>query len=365
MTIPALAEADPAGTATRPDVDAFLREVAAEPWRYDLWQLLRWFDARHPALPALGRAQKPVDEPLRIGQEPSMAFAPAQVHAFEAGVEGRPPRLEILGFGLFGPNGPLPLHLTEYARERLRNYGDRTFTRFADMLHHRFTLLFYRAWADAQSAPSLDRPGDDRFSRYAATLIHLGEATLRDRDAVPDHAKLHVAGHLVRETRNAEGLERILSAFFRAAVRVEQWIFDWLPLAIEQRTRLGAGRVGEQLGVGAVAGEKVPDVQSRFRIRIGPLTLGEYEAHLPGGRAFAQMLAWLRNYIGYELAWDARLVLRRDEVPRASLGGTMRLGWSTWIGERRSAGDADDLVLVHETIAARDARRAQLAGHTA
>jgi len=337
-------------SATTPEVDAFFTALAGEPWRYDLWHVLRWLDAKHPALPLLGRSPRPDLEPLRIGQEPSLAFAPAQVHALLRRGEDRPARLAILGFGLFGPNGPLPTHLTEYARERMRSHGDSTFVRFVDMLHHRFALYFFRAWADAQSTVSLDRPGDERFSRYLGSLVASGDSSLRGRDAVPDHAKFHVAGHLVRQTRNAEGLERILTTFFRVPARVEQWVSHWLELAPEQRTRLGGGRVAERVGVGAVAGERVPDVQSRFRIRLGPLTLADYESHLPGGKPFAQMLAWLRNYIGYELAWDVRLVLRRDEVPQASIGGGTRLGWTTWLGRRRRADDAEDLVLVHETI---------------
>lgn len=337
-------------TAVNVEIDSMLAEVAQVPFHYDLWQLLRWLDAKHPLVPRLGRALKPDVEPIRIGQEPSLAFAPAQLHALEPAADNQPARLAILGFGLLGPNGPLPIHITEFARERMRTHGDHTLVRFLDLIHHRFTLLFYRAWADAQPAVSLDRNDDDRFSAYCGSLIHLGEASLQRRDAVPDHAKLHVAGHLVRETRNAEGLERILAGFFNATVRIEQWVSHWLALAKDQRTRLGGGRVAERLGIGAVAGERVPDVQSRFRIRLGPLSLAQYESQLPGERAFMQMKDWLRNYIGYELAWDVRLVLKRDEVPRASLGSATRLGWTTWIGERRRQDDADDLVLVHETI---------------
>jgi type VI secretion system protein ImpH len=334
------------------EVTRMLQEVVAEPYRYDLWQLLRWLDAKHPDMPSLGRSPVPDLEPLRIGQEPSPVFAPAQVHAMST-AEGTRPRLTILGFGLFGPNGPLPSHLTEYARERLRTRGDRTLVRFVDMFHHRFTLLFYRAWADSQSSASLDRPAEDRFSRYCASLVHIGEASLRDRDEVPDHAKLFVSGHLVRETRNAEGLARVLGIFFQTAVRIEQWVSQWLTLAMDERTRLGHGRVAERLGVGAVAGERVPDVQSRFRIWLGPMSLADYESHLPGGKPFRQVLAWLRTYVGFEITWDVRLVLRREEVPRATLGSTTRLGWTTWLGARTSPDDASDLVLVHETIAAR------------
>jgi type VI secretion system protein ImpH len=339
--------------APRVEIDLVLAAIAAEPFRYDLWHVLRWLDAKHPMLPPLGRAPKPDLEPVRIGQEPALAFAPAQIHALQPGTDGRPPRLSILGFGLLGPNGPLPIHLTEYARERLRAHNDPTFVRFLDLLHHRFTLLFYRAWVGSQAAASLDRPGDDSFSRYAASLVHLGDPALRNRDAVEDHAKLYVAGHLVRETRNAEGLEKILENFFRASVRIEQWVSHWLTLAREQQTRLGAGRDAERIGIGSVVGARVPDVQSRFRIRLGPLSLADYESHLPGGKPFRQMLAWLRNYVGFELCWDVRLVLRRDEVPQAALGSSARLGWTTWMGARPKGADADDLVLIHETIAAR------------
>jgi type VI secretion system protein ImpH len=344
--LPTLAKPQP------PSEDLFAR-LARKSSSFDLFQAMRRIEQAFPDKPRLGDGMRPVDEPFRFAQEPSLIFAPAPVAAFERPESGALPRLVQRVFGFLGPNGALPIHLTEYARERMRAHNDPTFVRFLDLLHHRFTLLFYRAWVGTQSAASLDRPGDDAFSRYAASLVHLGEPTLRDRDAVPDHAKLHVAGHLVRETRNAEGLEKILENFFRASVRVEQWIAHWLALAPEQQTRLGFGRDAERIGVGSVVGARVPDVQSRFRIRLGPLSLADYESHLPGGKPFGQMLAWLRTYIGFELCWDVRLVLRRDEVPRAALGSSARLGWTTWMGARPNPGDADDLVLIHETIAAR------------
>ena len=39
------------------------------------------------------------------------------------------------------------------------------------------------------------------------------------------------------------------------------------------------------------------------------------------------------------------MILRRDEVPATRLDGKSRLGWTTWLGERVSETDADDLVL--------------------
>jgi len=79
---------------------------------------------------------------------------------------------------------------------------------------------------------------------------------------------------------------------------------------------------------------------------------------LPGRVAINQLRALVRQYVGFEFAWDLRLVLARDDVPRWSLGGGRdpqvgRLGRTAWIARRgvpRRAGDARDLVMNVESI---------------
>jgi len=130
----------PARGIAQADPELWAR-LLEQPFEHDLFMLLRRLDAQDDH-PLLGRAPRPLDEPLRLGQEPSMAFAPSNVSGVEADGDG-PPRISIYGFGLFGPNGPLPLHLTEYARERKRHHADNTISAFADLFHHRLILLFY------------------------------------------------------------------------------------------------------------------------------------------------------------------------------------------------------------------------------
>src|SRR5262245_41754124 len=185
---------------------ALFAALADEPWSFDFFQALRRIEAVFPDRPRLGRALRPSAEPVRLSQEASVAFAPSTLSAFEEQEGALPPRLEQRFFGLLGPNGPLPLHLTEYARDRLLHHGDRTLARFLDLLHHRLALLFYRAWADARPAVQHDRPDEDRFAVYMGALAGYGTAATRDRDAVADHAKLFFVGRLARSARNAEGL---------------------------------------------------------------------------------------------------------------------------------------------------------------
>ena len=337
------------------DALAFFATLAEAPYRHDFYQTLRRLECLHADKPRWGQALRPVDEAVRLGQDPDLSFAPAPLASFE--IDGtRPPRLQVRLFGLFGPNGPLPLHLTEYARERLRSAGDPTLSRFLDVFHHRFLALFYRAWAQAQPHVNRDRPRDDRFTTYVGAFVGMSPAAFRDCDALPDLAKFFHVGSLVRQVRNSEGLSDILQHYFRVPVEIEQFVGHWMLLGASERTRLS--QEGATLGSGAALGRRVWDRQHKFRIHLGPLTLRQYTSFLPGGKPLKKLVDWVRMYLCFELDWDARLLLQHDEVPSLRLGGGQQLGWTTWLGRRRMDTCAGDLCLDAEALIDRDGVRA-------
>ena len=329
---------------------ALFAAVAEAPYRFDFYQTLRRLECLSPDKPRLGRALRPVDEPIRLGQEPDLSFAPAPLASLET-AGGRTPRLQVRLFGLLGPNGPLPLHLTEYARDRIRNSGDRTLSRFLDLLNHRFIAFLYQAWAQAQPHVNRDRPDTDRFVAYVGALVGIEPPPLRRRNEVPDEAKLFHAWALVRQVRNADGLSAILEHFFRVPVRLRELVGHWMVLGPEARTYLG--RDGATLGQSAVAGGRVWDRQHKFRVRFGPLTLAQYESFLPGSHRLRMLVDWVRFYLSFELEWDLQLQLRAREVPPLVLGRGPKLGWTTWLGTRSGDRDADDLCLNAEAFRAR------------
>jgi type VI secretion system protein ImpH len=334
-------------------VQAFLRALEDRPYEHDFFQTLRRIECLFFSAPRIGQALRPADEGIRFSQEPSLDFAPATLSRLVR--EGAvPTRLEQRFFGLLGPNGPLPLHLTEYARDRILHGGDATFPRFLDIVHHRFVSLFYRAWAQAQFTVSLDRPKDDRVTVYVGSLLGIGASPMRGRDEVPDFAKLFYSGLLARHIRNRDGLTALLSGFFRIPVRLEEFVGHWMTLSSKDVTKLGSQSANAELGRGAVLGSRVWDRQHKFRIRLGAMTLSQYEAFLPGGDAIAKLVAWVRQYLSFELEWDARLVLAHDRVPQARLGNFVRLGWTTWLGKHKMRADAQDLVLDAERLIGAD-----------
>ncbi len=311
--------------------------VAAAPHLHDFFGVLRRVEAYHADKPRLGMARRPVDEPVRLGQAAEMAFASSSLSLVDLADRSGKPRIEVRFFGLFGPNGPLPLHMTAYARERRMHKGDETFARFADLFHHRLLLLFYRAWAQAQPAVSLDRPDEDRFADYVGSMIGVGSQAWRGRDAAPDHARLAFAGLLSRQVRHADGLANLLSGFLGMQVRVEQFVGRWMALPAAERSRIGRRAASRrmstsQLGVSAVLGQSVFDRQHHFRVHIGPLSLAAFEALLPVGSVLPALQALLRQYVGLEFGWDLRLDLDKKQVPACRPGQYGRLGWTTWLG---------------------------------
>jgi type VI secretion system protein ImpH len=331
------------------DVIAFGAALAAAPYRYDFYQTLRRLECLAEPRPRWGEARRPLDEPIRLGQEADLSFAPAPIASFGPGRKGMPPRLHVRLFGLLGPNGPLPLHLTERARERQLHAADQTLSRFLDLFNHRFLALLYRAWAQAQPHVNHDRPAEDRFRVFIGSFVGIAPASMRRRDSTPDLAKLFHAGALLRQTRNADGLKGILEHFFNVPVALQQFVGHWLELGARERTCLAEGQA--VLGAGAVLGRRVWDRQHKFRIQLGPLTLDQYEAFLPGGALLPQMADWVRLYCGFELAWDVRLVLAEGQVPRLRLGSGSRLGWTSWLpGRRAERSDRDDLCLDAESF---------------
>ncbi|HMV38042.1 MAG TPA: type VI secretion system baseplate subunit TssG [Plasticicumulans sp.] len=323
-----------------PVAEALFTALAAKPWDFDLWQALRRIECAFPDKPRLGRSFRVADDPVRLSQPPHTTFVPSTIAAFER-PSHRPARLASYAFGLFGPHGPLPLHLSEHARERQRNHRDPTFARFADIFHHRLMSLFWRAWADAQPTVGMDRPGEDRFARYVGSLAGYGDEALRDRDVLGHRPRLHFAGLLGPQARHPDGLRAILADYLGLPVRIGEYIGHWLELPPPVQCRLGDSRASGTLGVNAVIGTRVWDRQYKFRVVLGPLTLADYERLLPGGASLARLRAWVRSYVGEEYAWDARLILARPEVPEARLGGPTRLGWTTWIGTPGAADPAD------------------------
>jgi type VI secretion system protein ImpH len=310
----------------------WLERLIRRPTAFDFDVALRRFDVTFPGASRLGEGERAKDECIRLGQTPSSSFEPTVLSGFTPEKDGRPGQLTVGFLGLWGPNGPLPGHLTDYARERSRNASDNTLIRFVDIFHHRILTLFHRAWAQAQPTVSMDRPQADAFARYVGSLFGLGTPAMRGRDASSDHAKLYFAGRLGAVSRNADGLRDLIADHTGVPTRIEEFVGQWLELPEDARWRLGVTRETGTLGKQIVLGARAWSRTNKFRVVLGPLDAAQFESMLPSSEAVARLTALVRLYTNDEWEWELRLVLAASTTEPMRLGRRGRLGWTTRVG---------------------------------
>ncbi|MEL6107648.1 MAG: type VI secretion system baseplate subunit TssG [Planctomycetota bacterium] len=330
--------------STPPALAETLDRLEDSPHRFNFYHAMRLIECVFSDAPRYGHAVRLSDDHVRLTQEPSLSFAPASLTTFQKDDTSEAHRLAVRFFGLCGPNGALPLHLTEYVRDRMRHHDDNTFAAFLDVFHHRMLSLFYRAHADAQPTSHFDRPETDRFSVFVGSLMGLGSPSLLDGDAMPDLAKLYYAGRLGCQAKNPEGLREMLAEFFGLPCEIEEFVGQWTEIPDSYSFQLGANESTSTIGVACTVGSHVWDCGQKFRVKIGPVGWKDFVRMLPGGSSLDRLTALVENYIGHELAWDLNLILRQEETPSWRLGEA-RLGQTVWLDNAGVTQDSDDFLL--------------------
>lgn len=304
------------------------QEMAERPWAHAFFWALNRHEATSEGRPRLGDSATRREEYLDLGQVPYLDFPASNVASYDPATERGKARLRVKFLGLLGPMGPLPSSMTE---EALRWFSrrDDAFVRFLDIFNNRFLQLFYRAHADARPAAHRLRPEEDRFRDYLGAAIGMGGAGWRDLDSLPDLQKFGFAGLLAARTPSASRIEGLISGIFNMRVEVLQHVGDWLTLAPEEQTRLGSAHA--ELGKGAMVGAGVLVVDTKFRLRLYPGTLANYEKLLPQGAWFRKLVDAVSNAVSQEYEWDVELVLPDHEPRPATLGSYGQLGWTSWV----------------------------------
>lgn len=381
-----------AEVAAAPDVPrgSLAELLFAETYRFDFFQavrvLLRLFSEREP----VGRDADPQQEIARFRGRITLEMPASALYELLPGNEGRPPELLCNFLSLAGASpAPLPDHYAQFILDRMRR-RDYTLRDFLDLFHHRLISLFYRAWEKHQTWMAYElaelqgrrerQAGPERWRWFVLEergrldvpgqmlldLIGLGTPALRyrtrerrrlePRRQIADDTLRFYAGLFAQRHRSAIGLECLLEDYFGVPIKVVQFCGQWLLLEEEHQTQLGrngsrhegAGQAAGGLGQGAVAGFRVWERQSKFRLRVGPLSYAQFRSFVPSGPAFKPLVHLVRLYVGQEFDFDVQLVLRGPEVPGCELppaaAGGVRLGWDAWVHNAPFQTDVADAV---------------------
>lgn len=323
-----------------------------ESYRFDFFQAVRLLERIYAKRLPVGRSNEPGREAVRFRTLPSFKFPPSQIQDLKPETHSdkrdvtEPPQMTVAFMGLIGPLGVLPHSYTELVMDRIRE-KDHTLHDFLDLFNHRAISLFYRAWEKYRFPVAYERRSEDRFTEFLFDIIGLGTRGLRGRLNLPDEGLLCYGGLISQRPHSVSATAAILSDYFGVQVKITQFSGQWLSLEKDDLTKLGKNN--SRLGLNTVAGTKVWDNQSRFRVQVGPLGLKEFTAFLPTGSAYRAIADLIRLVVGQELDFDVKLSLKAKEVPSCILTTRAKrkpmLGWTTWLKTKPFKRDDDQVVL--------------------
>lgn len=359
-------------------------QLFAEPYTFDFFQAVLLLERVLPECRPVGFEGAPRNEVVRFGVTQSTAFPASSIHDIHLPSKPfEPPTMLVNFMGLTGPSGVLPRHYTELlvrlSRQAKGSEKDALAAWF-DLFNHRLISLFFRAWEKYRfnipySRGEYNDRDPDAFTTALLSTAGLGMSPLRNRLVVStweagsestgigttakqvakidDLSLIYFSGLLSQRPRTAINLQALLAGYFRLPTSVVQFQGQWLTLEDLNQSKLQR-HANNQLGMNAVVGERVWDLQSKVRIRLGTLTYQQFvellpdRAGVPERKTFFLLSHLTRLYLGAELDFDVQLVLQGDQVPEVQLDSSKpvgpRLGWNTWLRSEPFQHDADDAV---------------------
>lgn len=295
---------------------------------------------------------------VRVRPKLAMSFPSADVAGIETTPEGY--LLEAAFLGLYGQASPLPTFYTEHLLDEFA--GAAAAVRdLLDVLNHQVYSLFYECrskyWlgllvagrgaggGDAERGgqegegepearwekiPEIPGGKSERSVKLLLSLMGLGDVGRCGDDLDPGELPKY-AGLFVEHPRSALGLKTLIADALKLPVTVVQGVERRAPIPPEQRIRLGVAN--STLGDDAVIGRELREINSRFRLVLGPLDRETFSAHLPGNPGRRRLDALVLSYLTDPLLWDLELVLIAGAAPAAAVGREAggRLGWDSWL----------------------------------
>lgn len=325
----------------------YLEDLSKDPdelYKQDFAPLLRYLDANSPLAARIGYSVSPKQDCARFGQTPMLHFHASAFSEVKFGKINGVYKLKNSYWGMFGINGALPNHLTEYAIERNYRLKDKTLAEFVDIFHHRFISLFYRAWADAEPTVSHDRPDKDTFGKRINTFS--GEI-IEQQNAFNQNQNIHqyLSGLFSHKNRSGKVLSQLLSESLHLEVSISEFQGCWYEIEPSEKTKLGSSNA--TLGIDCIIGKRTYQRSFNFSINIGPIDYPQYIALLNNKQRINSIIAITQKAVGQEYQFSINVILKPYQTKPSQLGSA-QLGINSWCQDKSSHLAQQDPILVYK-----------------
>ncbi|MCE3049156.1 type VI secretion system baseplate subunit TssG [Helicobacter sp. faydin-H23] len=240
--------------------------------------------------------------------------------------------------GLQGSSSDLPSYILDLLVKN--DDGSEGWSLYFDFFNHHILWLFYDVVTQKNYAKAIRQDFQDRISKILFSLLGFrGELELA-------RTYLRFAPLIINSVRSKKYIESILQEAFglQGRLKIIENIPHKTPISLNQRNKLG--KANSQLGVNFMLGKTSLTHQTKIGILIEDLQYQEALEFFPVGRNYQILKEIIEFLTKNEFAIDLYLKIKFSHQMTFRLGGGVRLGWGSTLGEKRE----DSLItfLLHE-----------------
>jgi len=255
--------------------------------------------------------------------------------------DGTNRNIETQAIGLYQTLTALPDHYLDLMLQN-QHLNEHTLADFIQMFNQHWIALCYSAWL--KSRLSLSHGLTPKDNPYRNRLSAISGQTPSSTATISQDARLYYAGLLQSRHISATQLRQLLQDFFQIPVCIKQNRGQWLSISRQEQLQIGEHNSNNQLGVNSFVGDRSWDCQYKITIQLGPMSLKQYNAMLPGKAAHQQLLEWIRHTCPAHFTFNIQLILEQKSIPNLQLN-QQQLGYNTWIGKHQFKQHANHLIL--------------------
>jgi type VI secretion system protein ImpH len=319
--------------------DALVERLERDGRFFGFFQAVQLLHRLSPNAPLVGELGPPGQEPVRFKHDAQMVFHSGDIEriAVREGPDGVL-RAEVTTtfMGLVGTTSPLSVTFSEEVL-RAEAQDETSLLAFYDLFHHRLVSLVFRAWRKYRFYASARSDLNDTFTRRMLSFVGIDAAGAIPQRGIAPFDLLALAPLLGLNTRSARTLQIVLERMF-PGTRITIAQFALRRVQIREDERCLVSRQNNVLNQNFCIGRTVGDRSGRFRVVIGPVDYGMFEALMPGGRQHARVRDVVMQFSPAHLEPELELVLDAAHAPHFQLGSERggRLGVTTHLPMRQT-----------------------------
>jgi len=318
--------------------DALVALLQREGRRFGFFQAVQILHRVIPDSVPVGELGPPQREAVRFRHDPSLVFHAGDIDGIEVrDLAGAGPRalMTTTFLGLVGSASPLGIMFSEEVLRAEPAEGE-ALRAFYDLFHHRLVSLFYRTWKKHRFSAGFRRDAGDPFTRRMLAFVGVDAAGATPKRGLAPLERLALAPLLSSPARTARSLQIVLERLM-PGMCVDVVQFASRRVQVREEDRCSLGLRNNVLGGDFTVGRSVLDCAGRFRVVVGPLDYGTFEALMPGGERYARMRDIVLQFSPAHLEPELELVLAPETAPRFQLGSERgaRLGVTTHLTSGR------------------------------